>query len=441
MGDDGNCAAASGAAAAGGGVYPNMEDIAWKVVSPGEGGTLDKGAGKWVSGQRRCRGEGYRCTSCPPTQHCQCPTSSDSGEDDDKADKEKRVDFGTAGHCVESLNSIAGLALRDTDGEQDDDVERDILYDQKTFTVRSVTRKKEELQVPEEEAAKSVAAAQPSKSQQVSESPKGEPSPRKRRRDRKRDKKKRQKAKEGQMPGSWHPVQPAAVDMAARVRLQNDNNNFGNRQNDVDNFGNYAAQDMGQAAQSSSKDESGARPEWTPRLSRRKKKTEQKLREREEKRKRAEEELEEWRKRQENKRWQPVGASDHPRGRRVVIELSSDSEDDDNDRSRIRFLTGPSHRLSRSDVLALYANGEKPPARRTARPIRSYDDIDSSPESYVRRVEEAKALQIPEGRKVYLAKPPAGNGWTDATWVTVRTANHGFCKKIDCDCKTNYLQQ
>ena len=102
---------------------------------------------------------------------------------------------------MESLNSIAGLAIV-TDREQEDE-EREILYDQKSFSVRSVARKKEEQ--PDET---------PLPAAENAGSPEKDPSPKK------RGNRKKGKAKKN--------ASNQANDMAELVKKQ-DKKNFGEK--------------------------------------------------------------------------------------------------------------------------------------------------------------------------------------------------------------------
>jgi len=299
----------------------DMEDIAWKTVDTDEE-ILEKGNGKWIN--------------LRITEH----QRSSSDEDDDGSNG-RFVYFGTAAQCVESLNQC-GQAVEEKDPT---DEERDIIYDKKEFTVRSVSKKK-----AEPEAMEVPPSPPPSSSPSKTGSRKGR---RKRR-------------------NSHRPKEQQASTSKAK---DSPRGSHGDRKSGP------SRKKAGKGRDSQPQQSDSPSPIKGP-----------------------------------PSPLYEAAPMFKPPSRRVVVELSSDSEGEaGGDRVQL-FDRSSSPRRSRVDT-PLARGSRYGPA---GKPLNAgNEEIDSSPESYRNKVDVARSLSTSKKTKLYLAKRPDHSS-DKLTWISVR---------------------
>lgn len=306
----------------------DMEDIAWKAVDTDEE-ILEKGNGKWIN--------------LRITEH----QRSSSDEDDDGSNG-RFVYFGTAAQCVESLNQC-GQAVEEKDPT---DEERDIIYDKKEFTVRSVSKKK-----AEPEAMEVPPSPPPSSSPSKTGSRKGR---RKRRNSHRPKEQQASTSKAKDSPRGSHGDRKSGPSCNAKKAGKG-----------------RCSQPQQSDSPSPIKGPPSPLYEAAPMFK--------------------------------------------PPSRRVVVELSSDSDGEAGGDHVQLFDRCSSPRRSRVDTPLARGSRYRP----AGKPLNAgNEEIDSSPESYRNKVDVAWSLSTSKKTKLYLAKKPdhkrPDHSSDKLTWISVR---------------------
>jgi len=324
----------------------SMQDIAWTKVDTDDEGVFERGNGKW---------SGFPDPDpVHPAQHRRGGGDVSSDDDDTRF-----IYFGTAAQCVESLKITGDGGLCGDEEDEGEEVERDLIYGNKEFTVRSVVRRKQlqgQNEGAGEQAMNEGEAGSPNSS--AAETSSSSPAKKSRKRGNGKVKKKAQTIDGGGGTRRLTPGELAVISHSLRI---------------VENQSRMKLADKRRKKREKKNTETSRNDNDPQRLVSRSSSPEY-----------------------------VASAGPPPRKtRHITIELSSGSDIEDDDEigySKVRLFSRV--RLSRADSPLR--------SRRSAgKPLNaSREEVDSSPESYRTRVEEAKTLNTSRlyNCKLYLAK-------------------------------------